>query len=142
LSWHALAVGINTKFDTDTGAGGLANSGIPLVTGYWNLEAPQQAEAPYIVLSPTTNVEVDTYTSGDHVEIDFDAAIYSSKDQGTDIPAQVAARVRALLHRQTLTLGSGWTLAGFVLRTGSTGPIVDDQIVQQVEFYKAVLVKS
>lgn len=142
MSWHALAVGISTKFDADTGAGGLVPLVDPLVTGSWNIEAPQEAVYPYIVFSPTLDEEFDSYTSGDNIRAEFDVAIYANKSGGTADVAEIAARVRTLLHRQAVTPGTGFALAGRVLRKGSTGPIVDDQVVWQVEIYEAVLVKT
>lgn len=142
MSWHALAVGISTAIDADTGTGGLLNAGTPLITGGWNIEAPQEAVYPYIVFSPTLDEEFDSYTSGDNIRIEFDVAIYANKSGGTAAVATIANRVRTLLHRQAVTPGSGFTLAGRLRRTGGTGPIVDDQVVWQVEVYEAVLVKT
>lgn len=142
MSWHALAIGLNSKMDADTGTGGLANSGSPIVNGYWNLLAPQETETPYIVMSPTLSEEFDSFTAGDQVRVEFDVAIFGPLDEGTATVATIAARVRTVLHRQAITPGTGWTMAGALRRLGSTGPIVDDQVVQQVEFYEAVMVKS
>ncbi len=141
MSWHALAVGIDTAIDADTGSGGLRNASSPLITAGYNVEAAQGATYPYLVFFPSTQQELDSYSTGDNVLIDLDFSIFVAPTAGPTALATIANRLRTVFHRQTVTAlaGSGWT-ARAMRRTGALGPFFTEHTVQLNETYQATLV--
>jgi hypothetical protein len=141
MSWHALAAGIHTAITADTGSGGLRNASAPLITAGYNVEGAQGATYPYLVYFPSVQQELDCYTSGDNVLIDFDFAIFVAPTAGPAALATIANRLRTVFHRQTVTAlaGSGWTARALV-RTGAIGPFFSEHTVQLNETYRAMLV--
>lgn len=86
---------------------------------------PEGAQAPFVVLSGEVSQEplLDDNSNGLGSEVLYDVRCYTAQGGSRVLVKQIANRIRALLHRQPLTI------AGFAwVDTRVSGPIVGDEV--------------
>lgn len=118
----AITDGIHALLVEDATLAGLLNTygGEPAV--FTMDPAPGDAQLPYIVTAgEVSTAPFDTKTTRGR-EIMRDVRCYDAADGSAAAVEAIAERVRALLHRQTLTVaGFNWMLSE------CTGPVVADE---------------
>lgn len=130
--WQAIL----DRMLADTGAGGLFQTGPPLITTAYVGQAPASTAYPYIQITQAAEGEEDTYAK-DAIELDVYFNVYHTYDTAnarTTVDT-ITARLRTLFHRYILTPPSG---SSIVLSAGQrTGSIdnSDRDTIQIVEAY-------
>lgn len=116
MNLDAFQDSVVTRIATDTGSGGLYETGAELLQGatYWG-RADADPTYPYAVLNWVANVPANNSFSGRGRDLSFDFKIVDSADSGTHTAVSVIA-ARALERLEVTdwqpTAPSGWTLGG------------------------------
>lgn len=138
-AWVALSTAIRTAALADIGAGGLFQTGVPMVTGLFSVKAPQNQPYPYIVLQQVSEPNSDTFNT-EGGDITFEFAIYGKEYTATVATVDaIAERLKVLFRKKTLTI-TGWSTAS-VHRQAGYNFIIADEVIQKNEEYKAVFAR-
>lgn len=110
---------ILARITSDTGTGGLYETGDQLINGvYFDVEDPG-ATVPYLVVSFPTIDEDDTFPT-DAVDMDVTIELVSDRRTSTfSADAEVLGRIKTRFHRWGMTL-SGYAATTMQRVTGST----------------------
>lgn len=120
----------------DTGAGGLFQTGSPLITTVYVGQAPASTAYPYIQITQAAETEEDTFAK-DAVELDVYFNVYATYDTANSRTTvdTITTRLRTLFHRFVLTPPTGSNiLFSAAQRTGSIDNS-DRDTIQIVEAY-------
>ena len=116
MSTAAVSKAIRTRALADTGAGGLFETGNPLLTGwFWDWAPPEQA-FPYVVLTFISTQEDDTFDRDEYIAR-MQIALYCGRESSLTTANTIIQRIRTLFHRWNPTAIDGW-IGGIMARTG------------------------
>lgn len=118
MSVAAVAKAIRTRALADTGAGGLFQTGTPLITGwFWSWAPPAQA-FPYVVANFINTSEDDTFDRDEYVaRIQF--SIYLGRESAESTAITIANRIRTRFHRWLMGNVDGWIAGQMARRDGN-----------------------
>lgn len=135
-AWVALASAVRTIAVADTGAGGLFETGSPLVTGFFSVQAPQGHPYPYIVMQQVADPVSDTFAT-EGADILFEFVVYAARFDSDDIAVDAIAERLKTLYRDQIVAVTGWSTATIQRTAGYAFQFVDE-VIQKNEEYRAV----
>jgi hypothetical protein len=103
----AIQTAIYSALEADTGAGGLFQTGTPMITGVFDTVNENQAY-PYVTIPDLQNNEFGSATF-DGVEGQLNVNVWSQKASSLECKT-IASRIYQLLHLASLSLSGGFTL--------------------------------
>jgi len=106
-AYIALSEGIVALLDADTGAGGFNHVSSPIVTGYWNMFAPNEAVFPILVFTPISIVDESGFGNDIQV-VRVQFSVFVERRSGLAVSKTIGDQLRAVIRRVDPTV-TGWT---------------------------------
>lgn len=138
--WHTLSAAIIAAIESDTGSGGLMQTGGAQIGGVFNTVAPDGSQYPYVILDQVSGPALKTFDSdGDDITWQFGVYVGQYNDNATTLDG-ILERLKTLFDGATLSLSGGWG-ASAIQRTGSSNTIVADQVLYRADEYSVTLTR-
>jgi hypothetical protein len=125
-----LIVGIKTQYDATAGA---TLRGL-LTGGMWYPQAKQGVTFPYIVIQDISDIATDTYEKEiDYIHLQFSILHDDIDPMATGGVNAIDDALKALYHKQTLTVSGGTNFGSRFIRRGNM-PIENKIFHRYLEF--------
>lgn len=139
MSVAAVSKAIRTRALADTGAGGLFQTGSPMLTGwFWDWAPPAQA-FPYVVMTFVDTTEDDTFER-DEYAARVQLAVYLGRESTIETAVTIVERIRTRFHRWNPASLDGWVGGIMARKNGNTNHT--EEAYNFVEEYELRMAKS